>query len=75
MKIGDKINVLSTKVYNQEEDKKIVKQKGIYIEGVIFKTNDVSLTEEEFADISFPLIEAQGWMFGGVYREEEDVEE
>ena len=75
MKIGDKINVLSTKVYNQEEDKKIVKQKGIYIEGVIFKTNDVSLTEEEFADIFFPLIEAQGWMFGGAYMEEEDAED
>lgn len=72
MKIGDKINVLSMKAYNQKEDKKIVKQKGIYIEGVIFKTNDVSLTEEEFADIFFPLIEAQGWMFGGIYKEEED---
>ena len=28
-------------------------QRGIYIEGVIFKTDDVSLTEEEFADIQF----------------------
>ena len=72
MKIGDKINVLSTKVYNQEEDKKIVKQKGIYIEGVIFKTDDVDLTEKEFVNMFFPLIEAQGWMFGGIYKEEED---
>ena len=50
-------------------------QRGIYIEGVIFKTNNVSLTEEEFADIFFPLIEAQGWMFGGAYMEEEDAED
>ena len=50
-------------------------QKGIYIEGVIFKTNDSDLTEEEFTNAFFPLIEAQGWMFGGAYREEEDVEE
>ena len=75
MQVSDKLNVLSMKAYNQKEDKKIVKQKGIYIEGVIFKTNDVSLTEEEFADIFFPLIEAQGWMFGGAYMEEEDAED
>ena len=47
-------------------------QKGIYIEGVIFKTDDVDLTEKEFVDMFFPLIEAQGWMFGGIYKEEED---
>ena len=71
MQVSDKLNVLSMEAYNQKEDKTILKQKGIYIEGVIFKTDDVSLTEEEFADIFFPLIEAQGWMFGGAYMEED----
>ena len=47
-------------------------QRGIYIEGVIFKTDDVDLTEKEFVNMFFPLIEAQGWMFGGIYKEEED---
>jgi len=72
MQVSDKLNVLSMEAYNQKEDKTILKQKGIYIEGVIFKTDDVDLTEKEFVNMFFPLIEAQGWMFGGIYKEEED---
>ena len=72
MQVSDKLNVLSMEAYNQKEDKTILKQKGIYIEGVIFKTDDVDLTEKEFVNMFFPLIEAQGWRFGGIYKEEED---
>ena len=48
-----------------------MERKLISIEGTIFNDND-NITEEEFLDAFYKLLEDKGWYFGGSTREEVD---